>query len=258
MAINTNLKSLTPRREAYKRVITLVSGGFYAPQALPGGQITVYPWDTNIDAWFQERLRQPKRDLALWEVAEKVSNMNGITFKEMPIGDILTILMVSRSVLTDCLIEYTAVCPACSRQHPDRVRIPDELVPVGKKAADYKGTDTITLPDSQDEVEVRVLSVGDEIGISDRSPEDKSILPDSLAIILFSVATVGGGRPDSKEEAIAWYNALSPKDAEFLRKKRGELNPQLDPELTIQCDNPECKRKFTHTLELQRDFFRGN
>jgi hypothetical protein len=256
MAINTNLKSLTPRREAYKRGITLVSGGFYAPQALPGGQITVYPWDTNIDAWFQERLRQPKRDFALWEVAEKVANLNGITYRDMPIGDILTILMVSRSILSDCVIEYTAVCPACARPHPDRVRIPDELVPVGKKDAAFKGVDAITLPESQDVVEIRVLTVGDEINISERSAEDKALLPDNLAVILFSVSTVGGGRPDTKEEAIVWYNALSPKDAEFLKNKRAELNPQLDPDLTIKCDG--CGKVFTHTLELQRDFFRGN
>lgn len=258
MAINTNLKSLTPRREAYKQVITLVSGGFYAPQALPGGQVTVYPWDTNIDAWFQARLRQPNRDTALWEVAEKVANLNGISYKDMPIGDLLTILMVSRSILSDCVIDYTAVCPHCQRPHPDKVRIPDELVPVGKKNFDYKGTDTITLPDSQDVVEIRVLTVGDEIGISERSPEDKALVPDALATILFSVATVGGGRPETKEEAITWYNALSPKDAEYLRKMRAQLTPQLDPDLAIKCDGEGCGQNFTHTLALQKDFFRGS
>lgn len=256
MAIQTNLTSLTPRREAYKRDINLVSGGFYARTAFPGGKVTVYPWDTNIDAWFQERLRQPKRDFALWEVAAKVANLNGVKYTDMPIGDILTILMVSRSILTDCVIEYTAMCPNCQRPHPDKVRIPDELVPAGKKGDDYTGVDAITLPDCKDVVEIRVLTVGDEISISERSPEDKALIPDGLAAILFSVATVGGGRPDSKEEAIAWYNALSPKDADYLRKMRGVLNPQLDPDLTIKCDN--CDRQFTHTLELQRDFFRGN
>lgn len=256
MAINTNLKSLTPRREAYKRVITLVSGGFYAPEKLPGGQITVYPWDTNIDAWFQERLRKPNRDNALWEVTEKVANLNGVSYKDMPIGDILTILMVARSILSDCVIDYTAICPQCQRAHPERVRIPDELVPVGKKDDGFKGTDSITLPDSQDVVEIRVLTVGDELSIGERSTEDKTLVPDTLATILFSIASVGGGRPESKEEAIAWYNALSPKDAEFLRKRRSELNPQLDADLSIKCDG--CGHKFTHTLELQRDFFRGN
>lgn len=255
MAIKTNLTSLTPRREAYKREITLVSGGFYAPKALPGGKITIYPWDTNIDAWFQERLRQAKRDLALWEVAEKVSNMNGVTYKDMPIGDILTILMVSRSILSDCVIEYTAVCPACARPHPDKIKVPDELVPVGKKAPDFKGVDKIVLPDSQDEVELRVLSVGDELSIGDRADDEKAVLPDAIATILFSVASVGGGRPENKEEALAWYNALSPKDADYLRKMRTELTPQLDPDLNIKCDG--CGNKFTHSLELQRDFFRA-
>lgn len=256
MAIKTNLKTLTPRREAYKREITLVSGGYYAPKELPGGKITIFPWDTTIDAWFQERLRQPKRDFALWEVAERVSAMNGISYKKMPIGDILTILMVSRSILSDCVVEYTAVCPQCSRPHPDKLKVPDELVPVGKKAPDFNGLDKITLPDCGDDVELKVLSVGDEIEIGDRPDDEKVLLPDAIATILFSVATVGGGRPDNKEEALAWYNALSPKDADFLRKKRVELTPQLDPDLQIKCDG--CGHKFVHSLEFQRDFFRGN
>jgi hypothetical protein len=46
MAINTNLKSLTPRREAYKRTVTLISSGYYAPQSFPGGQVVVFPWDS--------------------------------------------------------------------------------------------------------------------------------------------------------------------------------------------------------------------
>lgn len=256
MAIKTNLTSLTPRREAYKREVTLVSGGYYAPQAFPGGKIIVYPWDSNIDAWFQERLRQPKRENALWEVAVKVANLNGVDYKQLPVGDILTILMVSRSILSECNIEYTAICPKCGRKHEDKVKIPDGLEKIGIKGADFKGVDTITLPDTKDVVEVRVLTVGDEMNIADRSDDDKKLLPDSLALVLFSIATVGGGRPDTREEAIAWYNALSPKDADYLRKQRALLTPQLDPDLKYKCDG--CGGEFTYTLDLQQNFFRGD
>ena len=256
MAINTNLKSLTPRRQAYKREIVLVSGGFYAPKNLPGGKVTVYPWDANIDAWFQERLRQPKRELALWEVAEKVSDLNGLTYRDIPVGDVLTILMVSRSILSDSIVQYSAVCPSCSRTHPDEIKVPDELQRVGEKDANYKGFDTILLPDSQDQVDIRVLTIGDEIEIGNRSDDEKSSLPDSIATVLFSVVAVGGGRPDNKEEALLWYNALSPKDANFLREQRAKLNPQLDPDLKIECDG--CGHQFVHSLELQRDFFRAS
>jgi hypothetical protein len=254
MAINTNLKSLTPRRDAYKKEITLVSGGFYAPQAFPQGKITVYPWDTAIDAWYQERQRQPKPEYVLWEAAEKIANLNGVSHKDMPFGDILTILMVSRSILSDCVIEYVASCPACATPNPGSVRIPDELSIVGKKAPDFKGTDTITLPECKDVVELRVMTVGDEISVMDRSDEDKALIPDTLALILHSIATVGGGRPDNKEEVLVWYNALSPKDAEFITKKRAELTPQLERDITIECD--KCKAQFKHTLEIHREFFR--
>jgi hypothetical protein len=174
----------------------------------------------------------------------------------MPVGDILTILMVARSILSDCVIQYTSVCPQCNRPNPGKVAIPDELVPIGKKALDFPGYDTVTLPDCKDEVAIRVLTVGEEVRIMERSKDDKALLPDGVATILFSVEAVGGGRPADKEEALTWYNALSPKDANELRKKRAALTPQLDPDLTIKCDG--CGHIFTHTLDLQRDFFRGD
>lgn len=252
--INTNLKSLTPRREAYKRTITLVSGGYYAPKAFPNGQITVFPWDSNVDVWFQDRMRKPKPEYILWETADKVANLNGASYKQMPFGDILTVLMVARAILTDCTLDYTAVCPQCKHEHHEKIVIPDELVRAGEKAPDFKGIDQITLPESGDVIELRVITVGDEIEIMERSEEEKLALPDQMATILFSIVTVGGGRPDNKEEALTWYNALSPRDVSYLHQKRGELTPQLDPELQIKCD--KCESLFVHTLDLHRDFFR--
>jgi len=256
MAIVTNLKSLTPRREVYKREITLVSSGFYNQKAFPGGKITVYPWDSAVDDWFQTRLRQPKREYALWEVIEKVANLNGASYKEMPVGDIMTVLMVSRSIRNDCVIEYTSVCPNCQHKMVDKIAIPAELSKIGEKKADYPGYDEIILPDSKDVVRLRVLNVQDEMVIAERKEEDKKAMPDTEALILAPVLAVGGGKPESITEITTWYRALSPKDATELSKQRAMIMPQLDSDIKILCDG--CQQEYKHTLDLQRDFFRVN
>lgn len=254
MAIVTNLKSLTPRREAFKREVTLVSNGFYNPKAFPGGKVTVYPWDSAINDWFQTRLRQPKREYALWEAIEKVADLNGAKYREMPVGDIMTILMVSWAIRSACIIEYTAICPNCQHATKDKINIPTELVKVGEKAPGYPGYDEVTLPDSKDVVRLRVLTVNDEMIIAERSEEEKKAMSDSEAQVLVPIVSVGGGTPDSKDELAVWFRALSPKDASFLTRQRAALAPQLDPDIAILCDG--CQQEFKHTLDLQRDFFR--
>lgn len=257
MAIVTNLKSLKPRKEAYKREVTLVSSGFYNQKAFPGGKITVYPWDNVVDDWFLTRLRQPKKETALWEVVEKITDINnlGVKYQQMPVGDIMTILMVSRSIKHDCIIDYTATCPYCSHILKDQITVPNELAKIGEKTPDYPGYEAITLPDSKDVVVVKVMTVGDEMLIADRSPEDKATVPDSEAVVAASIISVGAGKPETIQELLTWLRALSPKDTEFISKQRALIAPQLDNSIKILCDG--CGKDYEHTLELNRDFFRA-
>jgi hypothetical protein len=255
MAIKTNLKSLQPRREHFKREITLLSGGYYNPAAFPGGKVTVYPWDSHIDSWFQERLRLPQKEYALWEAAEKVADLNKCPVRDMVMGDVWTILMVSKAICNDCVVEYIARCPHCERAEQASIRIPDELQIQGKKTAEYPGFENITLPESKDVVTIRPLIVGDNIYILERTPEQRTKMSDMIAGILLTVKAVGGGTVDGVDEVLEWYNALSPKDAEFLQKEQGRLHPQLDTRVHHKCEN--CSEKFSYDLELNRDFFRA-
>lgn len=256
MAIVTNLTSLKPRREAYKKEITLVSGGYYNQKAFPGGKIMVYPWDSTIDSWFLTRLRQNK-DVALWEVVEKVTDIGslGVKYQSMPLGDIMTVLMVARSIRSNCVINYTATCPNCNHVLADKITVPNELTKIGEKKPDYPGFEAVTLPESKDVVVIKVLTVGDEIMVSERDPERKKEIPDSEALVLASIISVGGGKPDTIQEAMTWLQALSPKDAEYLTRQRALISPQLDTAIKINCDG--CGKEYEHILDIQRDFFRA-
>ena len=257
MAIVTNLKSLKPRRETHKREVTLVSGGFYNQKAFPGGKITVYPWDSTVDGWFLDRLRQPNREKALWEVIEKVTDIAnlGVKYQDMLGGDIMTILLVSRSIRNDCVLQYTARCPKCDKSYTDKIVVPDELAKIGEKKPDYPGYEEVTLPDTKDKVVMKVLFIRDELLVADRSPEAKKEVPENEALVLSSIISVGGGRPETIQEAQTWLRALSSKDETFLATARAQMSPQLDTSIKILCDG--CGEEYEHALDINRDFFRA-
>lgn len=253
MPIKTNMKSLQPRRQAYKREITLLSKGFSAPKAWPGGKITVYPWDSEVDAYVLEQAKANARGNLLYGMLERVCDMNGSSVDQFVFSEINSILLVSRAIQFDGAVEYESVCPYCAARDRESIQIPHELAPIGEKAADYPGFDEITLPDCKDVVRIRPLLIKDQKKIEVR---DDSMLKysDRKLQILFSIVSVNDGPPDTVEEAAEWYDALSPADARFLEEKQVDLSPRLDNRLPHKCK--QCAREFFHTLLFDQEFFR--
>jgi hypothetical protein len=255
MPIRTNMKSLAPRRERFKREIELVSGGYANPAAFPGGKCTVFPWDSITDEWLTEYARKGDRGTVLYFLVEKLCHLNGCALKDFVHGDVNTILLVARSIQNDNVINYTAACPFCRAATLETITVPDDLVPIGRKAPNYPGYDRIVLPDCRDDVDISPLRIGDEMNITTRTPEAKEQATDHVARIITGIKTVGGGEPDGIEEALKWYMALSPKDAKFLEDQQALHTPHLDLNIEHQCD--ECQKRFTHLLALDEDFFRS-
>lgn len=254
--IKTNLKSLEPSKVAFSVPVTLLSHGYFAPDKIPGGMITVFPWDSGVDDWIQERVRKPHRDRLLWDLAAQLSNTNGVPIDLFPIGDINTILLVARAILRKNVITYTPVCTVCSAANKEEsVRVPDELERIGEKDENYPGFDVITLPESGDVVKVRPLTVGDEISIASRGKELRKSISDRLAKIYATIVDVGGGIPDNAVEVDRWWKALHPSDTEFFESRQNSLFPHLGTDITHQCDS--CGATFVHQLSLDREFFRG-
>src|ERR1044072_4596149 len=113
MAIKTNLPGLEPRRERFKQEIELLSGGYTDRKAFPGGKITVYPWDSSVDEWFRKRIREGKEGGVVWDIVSQIANLNGADYRKMVIGDVYTILLVSRSIRYQNEVVYTSRCPNC-------------------------------------------------------------------------------------------------------------------------------------------------
>lgn len=253
MPIKTNMKSLQPRRQAYKREVTLLSKGFSAPRAWPGGKLTVFPWDSEVDAYVLDQAKANSQGNLLYGMLERCCDMNGAHVDQFVFSEISAILLVARSIQFDGTIEYESVCPYCATRDREIIKVPDELAPIGEKSTDYPGYDEITLPECKDVVRIRPLLVKDQKKIETR--EDSMLAySDRKLQILFSIVSVGDGTPDNVEEAAAWYDALSPTDARYLEEKQVDSSPRLDTRLPHKCK--KCTREFFHTLQFDQEFFR--
>ena len=260
MAIKTNLKSMAPRREAFKRELVLMSKGAGNRLAWPGGKITVYPWDSSIDDLVLNGAKSGNPRNLLFEILEKVSSMNGKT-DDFYADEINLVLLASRALANDGTIAYTSTCPApgCGNKTQETIRVPDELEPVAEKADDWPGYDDIKLPKSGDYVRLRPVQIKDEKIIAQRLTPQRLAVPDSLLRILMHVELIGTdgkewGKPETLEELHGWYNALPPKDAKFLAEQERALSPHANTVIAHKCD--VCGTHFTHLLTFDTDFFR--
>jgi len=256
MPIKTNLKSLTPRRQQYKREITLLSHGYNNPTAWPDGKITVFPWDNAIDQWLVDNVRKQNKQELVYGLLRHCCDLNGGNIDDFVADEINVVLLVSRALTTDGVVVYTSVCPFCGGKKQEKLKVPDELEKVGEKTQDYAGLDEVTLPVCEDKVRLRPLLVRDEKLVINREDDKKKIVPDAELRTVMRVVSIGDGKPDSLEELVTWFRALHAKDAKFLEEEGRRITPHLNTNIPHICDEADCGRKFTHPVTFDQEFFR--
>lgn len=256
MAIKTNLKSLTPRRQHYKREITLLSHGYSNQTAWPDGKLTVYPWDNAIDQWLIDNVRRLGKQELIYGLLGHCCDLNGGSVDDFVADEINTVLLVSRALSTDGVVQYASLCPFCGAKKQEQIRVPDELGKIGEKTAYYTGYDSVTLPDSTDEVKLRPLLVKDERMIMSRPDDQRKAVSDSELRAVMRVVAINDSKPDTLEELVIWYRALHAKDAKCLEDKGREITPHLNTNIPHVCDDPDCGKKFSHPLTFDQEFFR--
>lgn len=256
--IKTNITDRRPRSEKYRQKVKLISGGYAKPSAFPNGEITILPWDSTIDNWLSETSATatgPARDRMLYDLMAKLCILNDCPLEDFVLGDVNTVLLVSRSISELNKVQYLTICPSCGEEEVDVVEVPGELKPVGAKPTDYKGFDTVVLKQCQDTIEVRPLRIRDTLAIIGRPPEAKAQLTDHVAHIIAPIVTIGGSTADRIEELFEWYESLHPADAAQLEKFTDEITPHLSQEVAQQCG--KCKHLYPHRLVLNQEFFRS-
>lgn len=256
MPIKTNLKSLTPRRQQYKKEITLLSHGYNNPTAWPGGKLTVFPWDNSIDQWLLDNVRKLTKAELVYGLLKHCCDLNGGSLDDFIAEEINLVLLVSRALSTDGIVVYTSQCPFCGAKKQEKIKVPDELEKLGEKSPEYVGFDEIVLPVVQDKVKIRPLMVKDERIIIERDDDRKKAVPDTELRTLMRIVDINESKPDSHEELLTWFRALHSKDAKFLEDEGRRLTPHLNTNIPHVCDEIECARKFTHPITFDQEFFR--
>jgi hypothetical protein len=257
MAIKSNITDRRSRREKFKKEIVLISGGFAKREAFPEGKITVYPWDSTTDAWLTEAASKATgidRDRLMYDLMAKVCNLNGCALEDFFLGDVNTVLMTARSIANQSTIQYLTICPKCGHEEVDTVQVPGELKPIGQKTTGYTGTDTVTLAESKEVVDVRPLRIRDELAIAGRSVTERERISNHVAHIIAPIVTVNATQADRVEELLEWYESLSPADAQQLEDFIENATPHLSQELAQKCDS--CGNLWAHRLVLDQEFFR--
>jgi hypothetical protein len=254
MAIISNQKSKIPRREAYKREITLLSHGYSDPKAWPDGKLTVYPWDNELDIWIVENAKKYDSNELVYEMLKRCCNLNNGDVGNFVSTEINLVLLLSKARLENDIVSYTSVCPSCGFKAEEKIAVPDELGVSGEKKSDYPGYDDVILPDNKDVIALRPLLVNDERTIVNRPPVERNRITDASLRILMRIVTINKSRPDSLDELYAWYLALSPKDAKFISTEGFRLSPHVNTSIPHKCD--KCGQLFEHALDFSTEFFR--
>ena len=253
MALRTNLKDMTSSRLKLRRQITLLSHGYSAPTAFPDGRITVYPWDTDVDAWATERATRGNQGY-MWDLLKQLCDLNGCPLDKFVVGDVSTVLLVARALAHNNMVAFQATCPECAFKHAGQIKVPDQLERLGEKSTGYPGFDTITLEECGDVVKIRPLLIGDMNTIDGRPESLRQKVADRLCRILVPVVDVNDSTPDTFDELVTWWNALSPADKRSLTEREDELYPHLGTDLQWKCDR--CAAEFQFPLVFNEKFFR--
>lgn len=251
MPIKSNLKDFTQARLKFSQKVRLLSGMYYARDKFPTGEIVVYPWDHSTDEFVAKKQKE------MWDFIPKIADLQGMPVSILPVGDVLTILLVSRAIRSNSEVEYRPVCTNCNRVlKKEKIAIPTELGRVGEKSLTYTGTDLIILPEIKDEVAIRPRTVADEQDLTEKQQNDRqlNVVPSGTLRVLQSIVTIGGEKPDTFAESLQWFNALPPADVSFLENSQDQLDPHLDLNISHTCDF--CNFQFFYPLDLDRDFFR--
>jgi hypothetical protein len=253
--IKTNLTIDIPAREKFKQRIRLVSGGACHPTAFPNGEVTVYPWDVQVDDWVLTKGKF--QNASMYDIIPIIADLNGASVEDLYVGDATTILLVARSLRHNNSIEFSPTCQHCKRVNkPETLKIPDQLRKAAEKPDGWSGFDTVTLPVSKDPVVIRPLRIKDEKAIEARSPEQVKSVQTLTAHILYGIVSVGGGVPDNLDELVRWFRSLNADDQDYLSNMVDQLHPRIDNEVDFMCDF--CQEKFTHSIDLGKPFPRSN
>ena len=178
----------------------------------------------------------------------------GVTYKDLTTGDATAVLMASRVLAYGKDYPISVTCDQCKEtmEHVvdlSQLETPDELVDV-----DDNGNYSFKTPAGLD-VTIKTLTRGEEMKLEKdlKAMENKLGKGTSKEITsrMRSIIVSINGVTD-KSELTKMIQNLVIRDSRFIREELKKINPSVDMDIVILCDN--CGNRITGGIPIGVDF----
>lgn len=196
-------------------------------------------------------------------ITAKVADLpDRFDINELLLADEFTILAIARAQTYGETYQFRAQCPNCAHQELIDVKVPENLpVKVWKRSEPPKLE--VRMPHSKDLVEVRLLTIRDDMEASRYVAEMKAlsqgVSEDALGYmrrVAHQIKSVNGGTPDNIAEADQYVQRLQGPDMSELSAFIDEMACGIKYDWTICCD--KCAFVYERFIPIAGDFFRRN
>ena len=203
-----------------------------------------------------------KKGIAVDRLLQSVIVNKAVNLDDLLIGDKNALIIATRITGYGPHYATTVTCPVC-RETNETVFDLSELVsndtshtPEGVEINE-DGNFTFTLPRSEVDVEVKLLTSRDERTLAQTTEKKKKLkLPDSRSTDLLKLVTVSvDGRTDG-ESLTTFIEQMPLQDVKHLRKVYEQIKPDIDITYEFECDH--CSYEGEVRMPLTAQFFWPN
>lgn len=238
-------------------VIDLPSKGLFYPEGSPlrSGQIDIkYMTAKEEDILTSTNLIQ--KGIVLDKLMDSLIVTKGVKSSDLLIGDLNAVMVAARILGYGKDYTVDIACPKCgnaTEQKIDLTQLKTENEPSAETTKEF----SIVLPISKAEVTVRLLTRGDELDIDKEikalKKANTDVENDSTARLRAMITAVNGDK--SKATIWAFVDNMLVRDARYLREQYRNHVPDVDFNVTIECECDGDEESKKVRLPIGASFF---
>lgn len=243
----------TAEKQVYPtEVIDLPSKGLFYPEGSPlrAGQIELkYMTAKEEDILTSSNLIQ--KGIVLDKLMDSLIVTKGVKSADLLVGDLNAVMIAARILGYGKDYPIAVSCPECGKKIEEVV----DLTTLGNQNIPTEAIqNTITLPLSNKQVTLKLLTRGDELAIEKENSALKKVSNmDSEATSRLRAMIVAVDGDKSAGKIWAFVDSLLVRDARFVREEYKKMVPDVDFNINLTC---ECSSDpVTARLPIGTNFF---
>lgn len=178
-----------------------------------------------------------KKGVVLDRLMDSLIATKGVKTSDLLVGDLNAIMVAARILGYGKDYNVSLTCPRCGNVIEQTVDL-SQLETKNEPTDDSLDNLTVTLPLSKAVVQLKLLTRGDEISIEKEVKALKKvngdIESDSTSRLRAMIVSVNSDT--SKEKIWSFVNTMLVRDARFLRDAYKHMIPDIDFDITVECD----------------------